>query len=191
MVFNELPKKWCIRRKIRVATSASKCACEARWHLQQQDSARQWPALVNKIFSDQRKFRKTTEALLGGLSDRCNAANASISYAIEKTGIAPEQFDLAMETLEIASLSGSGGTYKQKKQISKNHIKEKGLFDILLGGLLINHKLARKRAAKICTMIRAEYPYLAAYSSSLDGDPVTDFKKETNAIEQRLRDNGL
>jgi len=191
LVFNELPKRWSVREKLCLAILVSKCACEARWHIQQHHHERCRPALINKIFSDQSKFRKATEVLLGGLSDRHNAANASVSYAIERTGITREQFNLAMETLEVAALSSDDRAYKRKKQISKNHIKEKGLFDVLLGEQLINHKLARKRAAKICAMIRAKYPYLATYASSEEEQQVVDLKKETKAIEQRLRDNGL
>ena len=188
IIFNKLPKKWNIRKKALIASRASKCACEARWIIQQQYNERNFPVLTNKIFSDLKKFNNITSSLINILLDKHNAAHAFISAAIEKTGIERDQFNLAIKTLE-AAIEGGADAYKPKKQESKKPVTEKGSYDLQLGELLITLGVRRKRAAIICVATRKEYPYLAAYVG--DGEPVINLEKETRAVEQRLRDNGL
>lgn len=77
------------------------------------------------------------------------------------------------------------------KQESRKPPSSTALHDIRVGELLISHGVNRKHAARIIAKLREKEPSLGAFPEPQKAKLVLDIEKETNAINQRLRDAGM
>ncbi len=158
-------------------------------------SSEMWGELVEKCFTrgfylsfarsynDNHKSQKKIFSKFNGLmKEKDKIVEQIIQKAIGETGIKEEQMLLALETLKAAEVIMSIEVPKQK---SVNPSTPKAQHDLIVGRLLMNEGVSRKRTAIILAKIREIDPLRGMLS------PVLNINREAKSIEQRLRNKGM
>lgn len=187
IIYSELPNSWEPRKKLSISKKITSSLERIHRKIFLSNFIRDRQAHLKKINKLESDFRDTVRIFdemseIRHIGDLVREACVQTEVKIEDVNRVLGMFLVAAENTKEWSI---------KKQESKNRITLKGEFDLHIGAILIGECVSRRGASKIIAMIRMAHPFIAPYPYRGKPAIVIDLKKETRAIEQRLRDNGL
>ena len=187
IIYSELPNNWEPRKKLSISKKITSSFKTIHRKIFLSNLIKDMSASAKKINKLEPDFRDTVRIFdemseIRHIGDLVREACVQTEVKIEDVNRVLGMFIVAAENTKERPI---------KKQESKNRITLKGEFDLHIGTILVGEGVPRRKASKIIAMIRMAHPFIVPYPYRGNPTIVIDLKKETRAIEQRLRDNGL